>query len=103
VYQYENAINLNPGQLDYYERLTEALFAIDKPREEDAKFLNMGLRQFPGADWVRVGTAVVDYRLGHHDAAMATLDSVLRPPEHTRGTGTHLRRQDAHQLGSSRR
>jgi tetratricopeptide (TPR) repeat protein len=76
--QYENAINLNPVQLNYYERLTEALFAIDKPREEDGKFLQVGLRAFPGDDWIRVGSAVVDYRLGHHDTAMATIDSVLR-------------------------
>ncbi len=77
--QYEHAINLNPRQLSYYERLAEALTAIDKPREEDAQFLTIGLKLFPGADWVRVGSAAVDFRLGHHDAAMTTLDAVLRP------------------------
>jgi hypothetical protein len=77
--QYERAINLNPRQLAYYERLTEAMFAIEKPREEDAKFLQIGLQRFPGADWLRVGTAVIDFRLGHNDSAMATLEAVLRP------------------------
>ncbi len=79
VNQYENAINLNPRQRAYYERLAAAMFAIDKPREEDAKFLEIGLRLYPGADWVRVGTAVVDYRLGHQEAAMSTLEAVLKP------------------------
>lgn len=79
VNQYEHAINLNPRQLAYYERLTEALFAIEKPREEDAKFLNVGLKLFPGEDWLRVGTAGVDYRLGRRDTALTTLDAVLRP------------------------
>jgi tetratricopeptide (TPR) repeat protein len=77
--QYENAINLNPHQLAYYERLSEALFALGKPRDEDEQFLNIGLKLFPGADWVRVGTAAVDFRLGRSEAAMATLDTVLRP------------------------
>jgi hypothetical protein len=79
VNQYERAINLNPRQLSYYQRLAAALPAIEKPREEDAKFLQIGLKLFPGADWIRVGTAAVDFRLGRHDAAMATLDAVLRP------------------------
>jgi hypothetical protein len=60
-------------------RIREALSAIDKPREEDAKFLDVGLRVFPGEDELRVGTAVVDYHLEHREAAMATLDRVLRP------------------------
>ena len=77
--QYENAINLNPRQRRYYERLAVALFAIDKPREDDAQFLEIGTKLYPGADWVRVGTAVVDYRLGHHEQAMSTMDAVLKP------------------------
>jgi tetratricopeptide (TPR) repeat protein len=77
--QYENAINLNPRQRKYYERLAVALFAIDKPREDDAQFLEIGTKLYPGADWVRVGTAVVDYRLGHHEQAMSTMDAVLKP------------------------
>lgn len=76
---YENAINLSPRRLTPYERLTEALFALENPREEDAKFLSLGLRAFPGEDWLRVGAAVVDYRLGRREAATATLDAVLRP------------------------
>lgn len=64
--------------MTYYERLTEALFAIEKPRDEDMKFLQLGLKVFPGSDWVRVGTAALDFRLGRGDNAMATLDTVLR-------------------------
>jgi tetratricopeptide (TPR) repeat protein len=76
---YEKAINLSPRQASFYERLTDALFSIEKPREEDEKFLTIGLRLFPGNDWLRVGTAVVDSKLGRQEAAMTTLDSVLRP------------------------
>jgi hypothetical protein len=76
---YEKAINLSPHQADFYERLTDALFSIEKPRDEDEKFLNVGLRLFPGNDWLRVGTAVVDSKLGRQQVAMATLDTVLRP------------------------
>jgi hypothetical protein len=63
---YEKAINLDPRQLAAYVRLNEALFDVDKPRDEDAEFLNLGLRLFPGEDWLRVGKAVVDYLLGRH-------------------------------------
>jgi hypothetical protein len=79
VDMYENAINLSPRRLEVYERLNQALFAIDKPREEDAKFLNIGVSLFPGEDWMRVGTAVVDARLGRGDVAMTTIEGVLRP------------------------
>jgi tetratricopeptide (TPR) repeat protein len=76
---YEKAINLSPRQLPIYERLTEAIVSYDKPREEEGKFLELGLRVFPGADWLRVGTAVVNYKTGHRETAVATMDSVLRP------------------------
>jgi tetratricopeptide (TPR) repeat protein len=79
VAMYENAINLSPRRLTTYERLAEALFALENPREEDAKFLSLGLRAFPGEDWLRVGAAVVDYRLGRRDAATTALDNTLRP------------------------
>jgi len=79
VNMYERAINLSPWRLAAYERLTEALFVLENPREEDARFLNIGLRAFPGEDWLRVGAAVVDYRLGHREAATATLENALRP------------------------
>jgi tetratricopeptide (TPR) repeat protein len=78
VRMYENAVNLNPRRLAIYERLTEALLAIENPREEDARFLAAGLRAFPGEDWLRVGSAVVDYRLGRREAAMTTIESALR-------------------------
>jgi tetratricopeptide (TPR) repeat protein len=79
VDMYENAINLTPRRLAGYERLTEALFALENPREEDAQFLILGLRVFPGEDWLRVGTAVVDYRRGRREAAMTTIETVSRP------------------------
>jgi tetratricopeptide (TPR) repeat protein len=76
---YESAINMNPRRLATYYKLIEALFSLEKTREEDAKFLNVGLTAYPGEDWLRVGTALVDYRLGRREAAMSTLDTVLRP------------------------
>lgn len=79
VAMYENAINLNPRQLDYYDRLAYALIRLEKPRDEDTQFLNVGLRIFPGDDWLRVGDAAVDYRLGRRDKALSALDDVLRP------------------------
>lgn len=79
VAMYENAINLSPRRLSTYERLAEALFALETPREEDAKFMSLGVRGFPGEDWLRVGAAVVDYRLGRREAGTATLDNTLRP------------------------
>lgn len=93
---YENAINLNPRRLAAYQQLVEALFAIDTPREEDARFLEVGLRAFPGEDWLRVGTALVDYRLGRREAPMNTLETVLCPQstldETERERATRLRR-----------
>lgn len=64
---YEQAINLSPRRIEPYERLAESLFDVEKPREEDAKFLQRGLTVFPGNDWIRVGYAAVSYRLGHVD------------------------------------
>jgi hypothetical protein len=52
---------------------------LEKPRDEDSQFLNVGLRIFPGDDWLRVGGAVVDYRLERRDKALAALDDVLGP------------------------
>jgi tetratricopeptide (TPR) repeat protein len=78
VNMYENAINLNPRRQAGYQRLSEALLNTDKPREEDARFLALGLRAFPGDDWLKLGAAIVDYRLGRRDSARATLEAVLR-------------------------
>lgn len=79
VTMYENAINLSPWRLESYERLSDAVMALDQPTAEDAKFLNVGIRAFPGDDWLRVGSAAVDARLGHRDAAIGALDAVLQP------------------------
>jgi tetratricopeptide (TPR) repeat protein len=76
---YENAINLSPRQLDYYDRLAYALIRLEKPHDEDTQFLNVGLRIYPGDDWLRVGEAAVEYRLGRRDEAMSALDDVLQP------------------------
>ena len=78
VNMYENAINLNPRRQAGYQRLTEALINTDKPREEDARFLALGLRAFPGDDWLKLGAAIVDYRLGRRDSAKASMETVLR-------------------------
>lgn len=79
VSMYENAINLSPRRLAIYERLTDAIFAVEKPRDEDARFLATGLQAFPGQDWLRVGSAVVDNRLGNSAAAMKSIEAALRP------------------------
>jgi hypothetical protein len=79
VGMYENAITSSPRQEAYYVRLVNALVALEKPREEDAKFLAIGTRAYPGDDWLRVGSAVVDDRRGHHDAALTELEAALRP------------------------
>jgi tetratricopeptide (TPR) repeat protein len=63
VGMYENAINLSPRQISYYDRLAEALCALEHPREDDAKFLSFGMRAFPGDDWLRVGSAALDAAL----------------------------------------
>lgn len=97
VNMYENAINLNPYRLEVYQRLAEALFQVDKPREEDLRFLNLGLRAFPGEDWLKVGAAAAEYRLGRQDDAMAALDRALRPE----GTLDALERNNAVNLRRS--
>ncbi len=74
---YETAIDLNPRRVEY-EHLIPALFDLDKPTEEDAKFLSVAIRAFPDDAWLRVGSASVDYKLGHHDTALASLDTALR-------------------------
>ena len=76
---YENAINFSPRQVAYYDRLAAAAVTLTEPREEDAKFLGIGMRAFPGDDWLRIGGAAVDNRLGRHDAAVAALRAALRP------------------------
>jgi hypothetical protein len=79
VSMYENAINLTPWRIDAFDRLSEALFSLDKPRPEDAKFLSVGIRAFPGDDWLRVGNAMVTERLGQRDEAKQAIEAVLRP------------------------
>ncbi len=79
VSMYEKAINLSPRRREVYQRLAGALMPVDTPTETDLQFLNVGLRAFPGEDWLQVATALVEHRLGRHDSAAATLDKVLRP------------------------
>jgi hypothetical protein len=79
VSMYENAINLSPWRVDAYDRLSEALLSLETPRLEDAKFLGVGIRAFPGDDWLRVGNAVVTERLGQRAEAMQAIEAVLRP------------------------
>jgi tetratricopeptide (TPR) repeat protein len=75
---YENAINLNPRRLAAYERLTEALFDVEAPTAEDAKFLELGVKAFPDEDWIKVGVAEVAYRQGQRDKALGGIDQALR-------------------------
>jgi len=93
---YEKAVNLSPRRLEIYQRLVGALYPMEQPRETDLQFLNLGTRAFPGEDWLKVGTAMVEYRLGRHDNAVATLDKVLRPESTLdaaeRQNATNLRR-----------
>ncbi len=76
---YEQAINLSPRRLDTYHRLVEAMFAHEKPRLEDRRFLEAGLKVFPGEDWIKVGIATANSRLGDRDGALRGLDEALRP------------------------
>jgi tetratricopeptide (TPR) repeat protein len=93
---YENAINLSPRREAGYSRLAEALINTDTPREEDAKFLALGIRAFPGDDWLKLGAAVVDYRLGRKEPARAAMEAVLRPEStldgQQRNFAQHVRR-----------
>jgi len=96
VRMYENAINLSPRRLEIYQRLVGALYPIESPRQSDLDFLNLGLRFYPGEDWLRVGAAMVEYRLGRHDSALATIENALRPEStldaQERQNATDLRR-----------
>ena len=87
---YENSINLSPWRVECYDRLTQTLLTISAPREEDAKFLEVGLRIYPGDDWLHVGTAAVDHALGRQEAALAALDTVLKPESTLEGWQRNL-------------
>jgi len=77
VEMYENAINLSPHILETYERLAGALLAVDKPTDEDAKFLEVGRRLFPQQGFIQIGLAQVAYRQGRHDDALRQIDKAL--------------------------
>jgi tetratricopeptide (TPR) repeat protein len=85
VQYYENSINANPRSLEAFDRLAGALVNLSAPREEDGKFMDLGLKAFPTDDWLRVSKAAIDYRLGQQTAAMTALDSVLQPGNHLDG------------------
>jgi tetratricopeptide (TPR) repeat protein len=76
---YERAINLDGHRLEAYGRLAEALFELEQPRDEDRKFLENGLRIFPGEAWIKVGLATVSFHLNDRAAARSVLDEALRP------------------------
>ncbi len=75
---YASAIKLNPRRLASYERLTEAMFGVTNPTEEDARLLGLGMRAYPGEDWIRVGSAVVEFRLGRRAQAREIMGRALR-------------------------
>lgn len=93
---YENAINLSPRRRISYGKLADALLKLEKPREEDLRFLNTGLRAFPGEDWLRVAAAAVEHQLGRPAPATASLDQALLPQstldDSRRGYAVTLRR-----------
>jgi len=93
---YENAINLNPRRRISYEKLADALLKLEKPREEDLRFLNTGMRAFPGEDWLRVAAAAVEHQLGRPTPAAASLEQALLPhstlDDSQRGYAITLRR-----------
>jgi tetratricopeptide (TPR) repeat protein len=76
---YENAINLNSRRAEPFEDLAAALFSLSQPTTDDAEFLSLGLRIFPGDDWIRVGAAVVDFRLGRAAEAREKMALALQP------------------------
>lgn len=78
VNAYENAVNLNPTSYLAYERLMAGLSDLDKPTEEDAKFLALGRKAFPDDDWLKVGSALLAARLGHQAEAATLMDAALR-------------------------
>ena len=93
---YENAINLAPLRRASYEKLADALLMLDNPREEDLRFLNTGLKVFPGEDWLRVAVAAVERQLGRPEAAAASLERALSADstldEQQREHASHLKR-----------
>jgi tetratricopeptide (TPR) repeat protein len=78
VKMYENAINLNPRRLAAYEQLTQAIFEVDAPTAEDAKFMDLGVKAFPDEDWLKVGVASIAYHRGQREAAFAGMEKALR-------------------------
>jgi hypothetical protein len=78
VHAYENAINLNPMSYPAYERLMLALTEIDNPTAEDAKFLDLGLKAFPGDDWLKVGVALLAAQRGQQAEASKLMETALR-------------------------
>jgi hypothetical protein len=97
VHLYESAINANPRRVEIFDRLAAALVGLNSPREEDGKFLDVGLKLYPNDDWLRVGKAAMEYQLGQQAAAMTDLDGVLQPGNHLDGPqelyATGLRRR----------
>jgi hypothetical protein len=85
VQYFENSINVNPRSLEAFDRLAAALINLSTPRDEDGKFMDLGLKVFPTDDWLRVSKASMDYRLGQQTAAMTALDGVLQPGNHLDG------------------
>jgi tetratricopeptide (TPR) repeat protein len=74
---FERAINLNPRRVEPYERLAEALFEAESPTDDDVKFLNLGLKVFPGDDWLKVGAAAAAFRQGRREDAAQAMEHAL--------------------------
>lgn len=74
---YAQAVELDRLHPDTYERLAEGLFSLPEPTETHARMLRDGLEAFPANDWIRAGLAVVEFQLGHKDAAQKAMDRAL--------------------------
>lgn len=78
VAMYENAINLRPTLLRSYELLVHALGDLDKPTEQDAKFLGIGRKIFPHDSILQIGLAQIAYKQGQPEQAIQQMDALLQ-------------------------
>lgn len=94
--RYERAINLNPRHLPAYQGLAGLVELVPAGNVEDGRFLELGLRLFPGDGMIRLGLATLAKREGNAERARELLKSVLdgttpQPPHVT----AYARRIDA--------
>lgn len=74
---YENAINSSPRNLSTYKQLVSALMSVDRPTDEDARFLDVGRRIYPQEGFIQIGLAQVAQRQGRTEEALQRIDDAL--------------------------